>query len=218
MLGDSRGVDCFRPNSPAVDVETPRQMPAKRFLHRGRLDGLTGSMDGVEFMTASGPSSAPKTPVLESRAFRGYHVAMPFRPLFAATVLLGSQVLAAQNWPEFRGPTGDGHTDATGLPFTFGDDDHVKWKTPIHGKAWSSPVIWGSEIWVTTANEEGTELGVVTVDKETGRILRDDILFHIATRTFGISGKETMINSLTFLVAESAVAKLRIQIDSISVP
>ncbi|MEQ1826368.1 MAG: PQQ-binding-like beta-propeller repeat protein, partial [Pirellula sp.] len=55
----------------------------------------------------------------------------------------------------------------------------VKWKTPIHGKAWSSPVIWGSQIWMTTANDEGTELNIVCVDKETGKILRDETIFRI---------------------------------------
>ncbi|EDY18230.1 Pyrrolo-quinoline quinone [Chthoniobacter flavus Ellin428] len=108
---------------------------------------------------------------------------MFFRPLLALA-LLSTSLLAAENWPTFRGPTGDGHSDATGLPVTFGDSDHVKWKTPIHGKAWSSPVIWGSQIWLTTANEEGTELGVVLVDKDSGKILRDDTLFHIATPQF----------------------------------
>ena len=103
---------------------------------------------------------------------------MLLRPLLAAALILSASAFAAENWPEFRGPTGDGHTDAKSLPVTFGDADHVKWKTPIHGKAWSSPVIWGSQIWLTTANEEGTDLGVVLVDKDSGKILRDDTLFH----------------------------------------
>jgi outer membrane protein assembly factor BamB len=67
---------------------------------------------------------------------------------------------------------------------TFSENEHVKWKTPIHGKAWSSPVIWGSQVWLTTANEQGTELGVVCVDKETGKILQDKILFRVANPQF----------------------------------
>lgn len=108
---------------------------------------------------------------------------MLFRPLFALA-LLSTSLFAADNWPTFRGPSGDGHSDATGLPVQFGEDSHVKWKTPIHGKAWSSPVIWGSQVWVTTATEDGTDLGVVCVDKETGKILRDDSLFRVATPQF----------------------------------
>lgn len=88
------------------------------------------------------------------------------------------------NWPQFRGPSGNGHSTAKGLPLTFGEADHVKWKQPIHGKAWSSPVIWGSQIWVTTANEEGTELGVVCLDKDTGKVLHDKLIFQVATPQF----------------------------------
>ena len=67
---------------------------------------------------------------------------------------------------------------------TFGEDDHVKWKTEIHGKAWSSPVIWGNQIWLTTATLDGKELSVVCVDRETGAILRDTVIFHIAEPQF----------------------------------
>jgi len=98
--------------------------------------------------------------------------------------VLSATALAQANWPEFRGPTGDGHSEAKDLPVIFGEADHVKWKTPIHGKAWSSPVIWGSQVWLTTANEEGTELSGVCVDKETGRILRDEILFRVVDPQF----------------------------------
>jgi outer membrane protein assembly factor BamB len=109
---------------------------------------------------------------------------MHARSLLASLLLLPSILCAADNWPQFRGPTGDGHSDATGLPVKFGDGEKVKWKTAIHGKAWSSPVIWGSQIWLTTANEQGTELSVLTVDKESGKILRDEILFRVAAPQF----------------------------------
>ena len=66
---------------------------------------------------------------------------------------------AADNWPQFRGPTGDGQSSAKGLPLTWSDTEHVKWKTPLHDKGWSQPVIWGDQIWLTTATEEnGREL------------------------------------------------------------
>ncbi len=88
------------------------------------------------------------------------------------------------NWSQFRGPTGDGKTTTKELPEKFGEEEAVRWKTAIHGKAWSSPVIWGSQIWLTTANEEGTELSVVCVDKESGKLVRDQILFRVETPQF----------------------------------
>lgn len=99
-------------------------------------------------------------------------------------LLLAASLHAETNWPQFRGPNGDGHSDAKDLALTFSETERVKWKTPIHGKAWSSPVIWGDQIWLTTANEEGTELGVVCVDKLTGKILRDQLLFKVTNPQF----------------------------------
>lgn len=93
------------------------------------------------------------------------------------------------NWSQFRGPNGDG-TVAPGtkeLPLRFGDKgkaESIRWKTPIHGKAWSSPVVWGKQIWMTTANEEGTKLSVVCVDKDTGKILMDEVIFEIKDPQF----------------------------------
>jgi outer membrane protein assembly factor BamB len=106
------------------------------------------------------------------------------RFIAAAFLLLAGPLPAAENWPQFRGPTGDGHSDAKGLPVEFGEDKNVKWKTAIHGKGWSSPVIWESQIWLTTATEDGTELSVVCVDKESGKVLRDEVLFRVATPQF----------------------------------
>jgi len=101
---------------------------------------------------------------------------------FLAMVLASAAALAGENWPQFRGPSGQGMSDALGLPTEFGEGKtptNIKWEVPIHGKAWSSPVIWGNQIWMTTATEDGKELGVVRVDKETGKITLDKKLYDI---------------------------------------
>ena len=112
-----------------------------------------------------------------------------FRTVIAVAAVLGATLLApstraAENWPQFRGPAGDGHSDAKNLPVTFNETERVKWKTEIHGKAWSSPVIWKNQIWLTTATVDGKELSVVCVDQDTGAILRDTVLFRIAEPQF----------------------------------
>src|SRR5436190_21063118 len=91
-----------------------------------------------------------------------------FPPMRSISLLLACTMAAAatDEWPQFRGPTGDGHSDATGLPVAFGETDHVKWKTAIHGKAWSSQAIWKAQVWLTTATEDGTDWSVDCVDKE----------------------------------------------------
>jgi outer membrane protein assembly factor BamB len=106
------------------------------------------------------------------------------RPLLAALCSLTFSAFAADDWPQFRGPTGDGHVAAKALPLKFSDSENVKWKTAIHGKGWSSPVIMGSQVWLTTATEDGTELSALCVDKESGKILHDKVLFRVATPQF----------------------------------
>jgi outer membrane protein assembly factor BamB len=108
-----------------------------------------------------------------------------FRPraiihiVILATVLLGRILSAADNWPQFRGPDGQGHSDATVLPLTWSETEHVRWKTPIHDKGWSSPVIWGNQVWLTTATVDGKKLYAMCIDLESGKIVRDLKLFDV---------------------------------------
>jgi outer membrane protein assembly factor BamB len=88
------------------------------------------------------------------------------------------------NWPQFRGPRGDGHTTSTGLPLQWSETRNVKWQTPIPGKAWASPVIWGDQIWLANATEDGTELSAVCVDRNTGQVVRDLKLFAVEKPQF----------------------------------
>ena len=94
-------------------------------------------------------------------------------------LLFANAARPAENWPQFRGPSGDGRSDAKSVSLTWSETNHVKWKTPIHGRAWSSPVIWENQIWLTTATEDGTRLFAVCVDRTTGKITRDLKLFDV---------------------------------------
>ena len=53
--------------------------------------------------------------------------------------------------PGFRGPGGSGVSTETGLPITWGPDKSVAWKVQVPGYGWSSPVVWGDNVFVTTA-------------------------------------------------------------------
>jgi outer membrane protein assembly factor BamB len=94
--------------------------------------------------------------------------------------LLISTAVAGENWPQFLGPEGNGASDAKDLPVRWSEKENIRWKTPIHGHAWSSPVIWDHQIWMTTATEDGKILYAVCVDRESGKVLRDITLFTIA--------------------------------------
>ena len=89
---------------------------------------------------------------------------MQFLSLGASALLAGTGLPAVQ-WPEFRGPGGSGKASATGLPLTWSETEHVRWKTPLHGRAWSSPVVLDNQVWVTTATEDGTQLFAIGLDQ-----------------------------------------------------
>ena len=81
------------------------------------------------------------------------------------------------NWNQFRGPRGDGSTTAKGLPTKFGEGSpEIVWKTPVAGRAWSSPVVWGDQVWLTTAKENGTELFAVADDGRARRTLAHAVI------------------------------------------
>ncbi|MGL6094678.1 MAG: PQQ-binding-like beta-propeller repeat protein [Fimbriiglobus sp.] len=101
---------------------------------------------------------------------------MRFLPALAFG-LLASALPAGDNWPEFRGPRGDGVSDATAVPTTWSEKENVRWKVLIHDKGWSSPVVWGDQVWVTTAEENGKKYYAVCVDRNTGNIVHDVHLF-----------------------------------------
>ncbi len=97
---------------------------------------------------------------------------------FALLLLLSLPVLA-QDWPEFRGPSGQGHATERGLPLTWSESQHIKWKTVIPGKGWSSPAIQGDRIWLTTATEDGKSLRALCVDRNTGAIQQNIEVFRL---------------------------------------
>jgi outer membrane protein assembly factor BamB len=104
--------------------------------------------------------------------------------LIVAACLLSTAALAGDNWPQYRGPHGDGASDSTGLPLTWSEKDNVVWKTPIHDKGWSSPVVWGDRVWLTTAKADGKALYAVCVDRESGKGLHDLKVFDVEKPAF----------------------------------
>ena len=105
-------------------------------------------------------------------------------PLLLVMVRMGIHAADDLQWTEFRGPRGDGVSTSTGLPVHWSESEGVTWKTPIHGRAWSSPVIWDRQVWLTTATEDGRELWAVAVDRDTGEVMRDRRLFEVERPQF----------------------------------
>jgi len=98
--------------------------------------------------------------------------------------LLLVAVIALAQWPQFRGADGNGVSTNTGLPLTWSETQNVRWKTAIHGRAWSSPVVLGKQVWLTTATPNGKQLFAVAIDKDTGKIIYDLKLFDVPNPQF----------------------------------
>ena len=103
---------------------------------------------------------------------------LPFRcarPIAAIIAILLPSLCAA-DWPEFRGSQGNGHASPPGverpigLPLQWSEDKNIVWKTAIPHAGWSTPVVQNSQIWLTTATEDGHDFFVICIDAETGRI------------------------------------------------
>jgi len=101
------------------------------------------------------------------------------RTLGLLFVWLCASIVITADWPQFRGPNGMGRSDTPEAPLTWSEDKNVRWKTPIHGRAWSSPVVLGSQIWLTTATPDGRELFAIAVDKTSGKVIHDVKLFGV---------------------------------------
>ena len=96
---------------------------------------------------------------------------MSRRIALSLSLLLTTLVAEAQDWPEFRGPTGQGHSTEQGLPLEWNEDENVLWKVPVPGGGWSSPVVADGRIWLTASvvNRDVASLRLIAYDFDTGR-------------------------------------------------
>ena len=108
------------------------------------------------------------------------------RIFFAAILLFfnffcffNSTLAKGNNWWQFRGPKGNGHSESINLPLHWSEEKNVTWKTSIHDRGWSSPVIRGNQIWVTTATVDGHRLFALCLNKDTGHIIYDLDIFSV---------------------------------------
>jgi len=87
------------------------------------------------------------------------------------TVAISAAVATADNWPAWRGPTGQGYCEEKGLPLTWSETENVKWKTPLEVQGNSTPVIWGDKIFLTQANKGGTVRSLLCFARADGKVL-----------------------------------------------
>lgn len=97
----------------------------------------------------------------------------------ALLICLIASVPAAAQWPEFRGPDGQGHAEGAGFPLMWSESLNVGWKVPVAGIGWSSPVVADGRVWLTTAVSRpgGASLRLLGFDARTGASVVDTEVF-----------------------------------------
>ncbi|HEX4150109.1 MAG TPA: PQQ-binding-like beta-propeller repeat protein, partial [Pirellulales bacterium] len=78
---------------------------------------------------------------------------------------------ALDQWPRFRGPSGQGNSQARNLPLHFSRTENVVWHTKLPGSGNSSPIVWGDRLFVTSAGDQGSQRSVHCLRLSDGKLL-----------------------------------------------
>lgn len=178
--------------------------PRARFFHKSRIRrreeadgcGLSAAPPPhVHGYTLSAPPSASETT---------RRIVLRVALLAA---LVGTQLLAANDWPEFRGPTGQGHSLARNIPSHWNATSNVVWKTEIPGEGWSSPVLLDGKLYLTTAITESTNtsLRALCVNASDGRIQWNVEVFQPDAEATQAIHKKNSLASPTPIVRDGGV-------------
>ncbi|MFV0592402.1 MAG: PQQ-binding-like beta-propeller repeat protein [Draconibacterium sp.] len=101
-----------------------------------------------------------------------------FTILFAIIFLVLSSCSSnPQNWTYFRGSNMDGHANVEKAPLHWSDTENVVWKVPVKGVGWSLPVVFGNQVWLTSAEEDGTKFYTFCFNLKTGKLLDEKTIF-----------------------------------------
>ena len=112
---------------------------------------------------------------------------------------------ANEQWSQFRGHFGNGIIKSTSAPINWSENTNIDWKTPIHDRGWSSPVIWNDQIWMTTATKEGNKMYAICVNKLSGKIEHD---IHV----FDVKSPQAITNENTYASPTPVVEEGRVYV------
>lgn len=123
---------------------------------------------------------------------------MPFPRIAAACALLAACALTlatarADNWPAWRGPTGQGFSAEKNLPTKWSATENVKWKVALPDAGNSTPVVWGDKIFLTQATEKGKKRSLLCLSRKDGSTVWE--------KTVAFDGKEVIHGTNTYCAA-----------------
>lgn len=130
------------------------------------------------------------------------------RILISLIFLTGT--LSAENWPGWRGPTGDGVSNEKGLPTRWSPTENIAWKAPIDGEGHSSPVIWEDHVFLTTSLTEKNERRLLCLDRLNGETLWERVvvqsppesIHRLNSRASGTPATDGRLVYVTFMLAK----------------
>ena len=125
--------------------------------------------------------------------------------LLLITVVSCVVIEANEQWSQFRGHYGNGIIKSTSAPINWSENTNIDWKTPIHDRGWSSPVIWNDQIWMTTATKDGNKMYAICVNKLSGKIEHD---LHV----FDVKSPQAITNENTYASPTPVVEEGRVYV------
>ena len=125
--------------------------------------------------------------------------------LLLITVASCVVIEANEQWSQFRGHYGNGIIKSTSAPINWSENTNIDWKTPIHDRGWSSPVIWNDQIWMTTATKDGNKMYAICVNKLSGEIEHD---IHV----FDVKSPQAITNENTYASPTPVVEEGRVYV------
>ena len=125
--------------------------------------------------------------------------------LILITVASCVVIEANEQWSQFRGHYGNGIIKSTSAPINWSENTNIDWKTPIHDRGWSSPVIWNDQIWMTTATKDGNKMYAICVNKLSGKIEHD---IHV----FDVKSPQAITNENTYASPTPVVEEGRVYV------
>ena len=92
-------------------------------------------------------------------------------------------LLLSENWPNWRGPSGDGISLEKGIPVKWSPTENIAWRVAIPGKGHSSPVVWGNKVFLTTCLPEKEQRLLLCLDQRTGKKLWQKVVLNSPLET-----------------------------------
>jgi hypothetical protein len=104
------------------------------------------------------------------------------RGVATALAFVAASAAADGDWPRWRGPNDDGMARGD-APLRWSDEEHIAWKAHVPGRGFSSPVVWGDRIFLTTAVPAAGSTGgllehkftVLSYDRKTGKLVWEKV-------------------------------------------